>query len=71
VTSDLAGSYLSLCRPAPVAGYSRCAVQEVLNVDIARNNSCIVAIVGYHEISVYRAVAWIPVWVTVTSVAIR
>jgi hypothetical protein len=39
-------------------------------VDTARNSSCIVAIVGYHGNSVYRAVAWIPICVTVTSVAI-
>jgi hypothetical protein len=40
------------------------------SADAARNNSCIVAIVGYHEISVYRTAAWIPIGVTVTSVVI-
>jgi hypothetical protein len=39
-------------------------------VDTARNNSCIVAIVGYHGNPIYRAVAWIPICVSVTSVAI-
>jgi hypothetical protein len=34
------------------------------SVNAARNSSCIVAIVGYHGNSVYRAVAWIPIWVT-------
>jgi hypothetical protein len=38
--------------------------------DTARNSSCIVAIVGYHENSVYRAVVWIRICVTVTSVVI-
>jgi hypothetical protein len=36
----------------------------------ARNNTCFVAIVGYHGNYVYRAVAWIPICVSVTSVAI-
>jgi hypothetical protein len=35
------------------------------SVDTARNNSCIVAIVGYHGNSVYRAVAWIPICVPI------
>jgi hypothetical protein len=35
-----------------------------------RNNTCFVAIVGYHGNSVYRAVACIPICVSVTSVAI-
>jgi hypothetical protein len=34
------------------------------NVDTVRNNSCIVAILGYHENSVSLAVAWIPSCVT-------
>jgi hypothetical protein len=34
------------------------------------NNSCVTAIIGYHGNSVYRVVASIPVWVTVTSLAI-
>jgi hypothetical protein len=34
------------------------------SVDTAHNNSCIVAIVGYHGNSIYRAVVWIPIWVT-------
>jgi hypothetical protein len=36
----------------------------------ARNNTCLVAIVGYHGNSVYRAVAWIPICVSVTAAAI-
>jgi hypothetical protein len=36
----------------------------------ARNNTCFVVIVGYQGNSVYRAVAWIPICVSVTSVAI-
>jgi hypothetical protein len=36
----------------------------------ARNISCIVAIVGYHDNSVYQDVVWILICVTVTSVAI-
>jgi hypothetical protein len=39
-------------------------------VEAARNNSCVVTIVGYHGNYVYRVVASIPIWVTVTSLAI-
>jgi hypothetical protein len=33
-------------------------------MEAARNNSCVITIVGYHGNSVYRVVALIPVWVT-------
>jgi hypothetical protein len=36
----------------------------------AGNSTCFVAIVGYHGNSVYRTIAWIPICVIVTSVAI-
>jgi hypothetical protein len=36
------------------------------SVNTARNNSCIVAIVRHHGNPVYRAVAWIPICVSVT-----
>jgi hypothetical protein len=39
-------------------------------MEAARNNSCIIKIVGYHSNSVYRVVASIAIWVTVTSLAI-
>jgi hypothetical protein len=35
-------------------------------METARNNPSVITIVGYHGNSVYRAVASIPVWVTVT-----
>jgi hypothetical protein len=35
-------------------------------VNTALNNSCIVAVVRHHENPVYRAVAWIPICVSVT-----
>jgi hypothetical protein len=35
------------------------------NVNTARNNSCIVAIVGYHGSSVYRAVSYIYIYIYV------
>jgi hypothetical protein len=38
--------------------------------ETARNDSCVVTIVGYRGNSVYRVVASIPIWVTVTSLAI-
>jgi hypothetical protein len=40
-----------------------------LLVEAARNNFCVIAIVGYHS-NVYRVVASIPIWVTVTSLPI-
>jgi hypothetical protein len=39
-------------------------------MEAARNNSCVITIVGYHDNFVYRVVASIPIWVTVTSLAI-
>jgi hypothetical protein len=39
-------------------------------VDTARYNTRIVAIVSYLGNPVYRAVAWIPICVSITSVAI-
>jgi hypothetical protein len=38
-------------------------------MEATRNNSCAITIVGYHGNSVYRVVASIPIWVTVTSLA--
>jgi hypothetical protein len=38
--------------------------------EAARNNSCVITIVGYHGNSVYGVVDSIPIWVTVTSLAI-
>jgi hypothetical protein len=40
------------------------------SVDTTRNNTWIVAIVGYHGNPVYRTVTWIPICIIVTSVAI-
>jgi hypothetical protein len=40
------------------------------NIETARNNSCVITIVGYHGNSVYQVVALIPDWVTVTSAAV-
>jgi hypothetical protein len=39
-------------------------------IETARNDSYVITIVGYHGNSVYRVVASIPIWVTVTSLAI-
>jgi hypothetical protein len=50
--------------------YLRSCLEADPSVDTARNNSCFFAIVGYHGNFVYRAVAWIPICVTVTSVEI-
>jgi hypothetical protein len=41
-----------------------------LSIETARNNSCAITIVGYHGNPLYRVVASIPIWVTVTSLAI-
>jgi hypothetical protein len=43
-----------------------------LNVETARNNSCVIVIVivDYDSNSVYRVLASIPVWVTATLLAI-
>jgi hypothetical protein len=35
-----------------------------LHMEAARNNSCVITIVGYHGNSVYRVIASIPVLVT-------
>jgi hypothetical protein len=98
---DPAGSHLSLCRPAPIAGYiatySKCYANSTAgmyvltsprhldnwlnwtdprrlincleadpSVDTACNNTCFVAIVGYHGNPVYQAVAWILICVSIT-----
>jgi hypothetical protein len=39
-------------------------------MEAARNNSCVITSVGYQGNSVYRVVASIPIWVTVTSLVI-
>jgi hypothetical protein len=39
------------------------------SVDTVRNNTWIVATVGYHGNPLYRAVAWMPICISVTSVA--
>jgi hypothetical protein len=46
-----------------------CASQRTAK-ETACNDSCVVTIVGYRGNSVYRFVASIPIWVTVTSLAI-
>jgi hypothetical protein len=59
-TNELKRLSLYLCR---------CLVADP-SVDTARNHTWIVAIVGYHGIPVYRAVACMSICVSVTSVAI-
>jgi hypothetical protein len=68
--------------PPPTRRRGRLAYWSVFHVSLswypeadpsvytASNNSCIAAIIGYHGNSVYRAVAWIPICLTVTSVVI-
>jgi hypothetical protein len=62
------------CNHSIVRVTDPCRLVNCLEADsrenTARNNTCFVAIVGYHGNSVYRAVAWIPICVRVTSVAI-
>jgi hypothetical protein len=45
-------------------------LEENSLTETARNNSCVITIVGYHGNSVYRVVSSIPVWVTVSSLVI-
>jgi hypothetical protein len=49
--------------------YCWCLKEHSLR-ETSRNDSCVITIVGYHGNSVYRVVALIPIWVTVTSLAI-
>jgi hypothetical protein len=73
VTSPCTG--LPLRRLLRLAGLKRLPRISLLmswggpNIKPARNNVCVIPIAGYHGNSVYRVVASIPVWLTVTSLA--
>jgi hypothetical protein len=54
----------------PGTGFVGMCFKENSLIETARKNSCVITIVGYHGNSVYRVVASIPVWATVTSLAI-
>jgi hypothetical protein len=56
-------------RPLVLRRNPLCASQRTAK-ETARDDSCVVTIVGYSGNSVYRVVAWISIWVTVTSLAI-